>query len=68
MPAAASWHGDGSAGATSNAVQLEFKNSVTDSGEFVFASERQAAEVSLWLLGSFAANGGGDDSTVLSPA
>ncbi len=35
------------AGATSNAVQLEFKNSVTDSGEFVFASERQAAEVSL---------------------
>lgn len=55
-------------GESENAVRLEFKNSVSDSGEFVFVLERQAAEVSLWLLGSFAASGGGDDSTVLSPA
>lgn len=55
-------------GSSEYAVQLDFRNSVSDSGEFVFLSERQAAEVSLWLLGSFAAGGGGDDSTVLSPA
>lgn len=55
-------------GRDENAVRLEFKNSVSDSGEFTFLSERQAAEVSLWLLGSFTASGGGDDSTVLAPA
>lgn len=49
-------------------LRIEFKNSGSDSGEFVFASARQAAEVSLWLLGSFAASGGSDDSTVFSPA
>ncbi|HZG28525.1 hypothetical protein SAMN05421890_4006 [Ensifer adhaerens] len=55
-------------GESENAVRLDFKNSVSDSGQFFFTSEKQAAEVSLWLLGSFAASGGGDDSTVLSPA
>ncbi|MET3612549.1 hypothetical protein ABID16_000854 [Rhizobium aquaticum] len=49
-------------------VRLDFKKNTSESGEFIFASERQAAEVSLWLLGSFAASGGGDDSTALSPA
>ncbi|HWU61864.1 MAG TPA: hypothetical protein VN112_07555 [Ensifer sp.] len=54
-------------GEQENAVRLDFMNSTSDSGEFVFASPRQAAEVSLWLLGSFASSGDGDDSTVLSP-
>lgn len=51
-----------------NAVRIEFRNSQSDSGEFVFSSARQAAEVSLWLLGSFAAGAGGDSSTALKPA
>lgn len=55
-------------GDDANAVRIEFKNATSDSGEFTFSSPRQAAEVSLWLLGSFAASGGGDASTVLSPA
>ena len=55
-------------GETQNAVRIEFKNSVSDSGEFVFASARQAAEVSLWLLGSFAAGAETEDPTALKPA
>jgi hypothetical protein len=55
-------------GETQNAVRIEFKNSVSDSVEFVFASARQAAEVSLWLLGSFAAGGDAEEATALKPA
>lgn len=36
-----------------NTVHIDFNNSRSDSGEFVFANTREAAEVSLWLLGSF---------------
>lgn len=51
------------------ALRIDFSNSISGSGQFVFASEREAAEVSLWLLDSFAAAGaGGDSSTLLNPA
>jgi hypothetical protein len=57
-------------GSVANALRIELRNSVAGSGEYIFANEAQAAEVSLWLLDSFAVTGGagGDSSTVLKPA
>lgn len=49
-----------------NTIRIDFRNSRSDSGEFTFRSARQAAEVSLWLLGSF--SGGAPASETLSPA
>jgi hypothetical protein len=39
-----------------NAVVVEFRHPRKESGEFLFRNARLAAEVSLWLLGSFAAS------------
>ena len=42
-------------GEARNGVHIDFLNSARPSREFVFRNARQAAEVSLWLLGSLAA-------------
>lgn len=49
-----------------NTIEVEFLNERPETIQFIFRNARQAAEVSLWLLGSFAASE--HDPEILSPA
>ena len=49
-----------------NVIHLEFGDNRLEDGDFRFKDARQAAEVSLWLLGSFAA--AGTSGETLNPA
>ena len=49
-----------------NAIEVEFSSGRPETILFTFRNARQAAEVSLWLLGTFAASE--HDPEILSPA